>query len=94
MGKTTLAYNNAQCDQYDHVIWTNCQNANPNASEPLRDYLLYKSTALHKALNLSDVLQAEQDKTRKWEILMDKIGKLGTAVLGLLTVLNKTTRLY
>ncbi len=83
MGKTTLAYNICQAigDQYDHVIWTNLQNANPDAPEPLRDYLLYKSTPLHKALNLSDVLQAEQDETQKWEILMDKIGKLGTAIL-------------
>jgi tetratricopeptide (TPR) repeat protein len=83
MGKTTLAYNICQAigDQYDHVIWTNLQNANPDASAPLRDHLLYKSTQLHKNLNLSDVLQAEQDETQKWEILMDKIGKLGTAVL-------------
>ncbi len=82
-GKTTLV--NELCaeigKQYDYLIYTNGKNANPDAQNPLLDYLLYDHTQLHHDLHLSDLLRAEQDKKQKWAILMSKIKALNGSTL-------------
>ncbi|HNI43269.1 MAG TPA: tetratricopeptide repeat protein [Chitinophagales bacterium] len=83
MGKTALA-NQLRYqigDQYDHVIWTNLQNAADTDEQPLRNHLLYNSIQLHQDLGIGDVLRSEQDETQKWAIIVRALKQLGSNVL-------------
>ncbi|MBL7787871.1 MAG: ATP-binding protein, partial [Chitinophagales bacterium] len=83
MGKTALA-NELRYqigDQYDHVIWTNLQNAADTDEQPLRNHLLYNSIQLHQDLGITEVLRSEQDETQKWAILVRALRQLGSNVL-------------
>jgi tetratricopeptide (TPR) repeat protein len=83
MGKTTLV--NELCaqigKQYDYVIYTNCKNSDPDAKNPLQDYLLYDHTLLHHDLQINDRLRAERDEKQKWAILLSRIKALNGTIL-------------
>ena len=83
MGKTALANQLREKigDQYDHVIWTNLQNADNTDEQPLRNHLLYNSIQLHRNLGIAEVLRAESDETQKWAIITHAIEQLGSEVL-------------
>jgi len=82
-GKTVLA--NAIMKQepclYEHLIWTNCQNAPDENENVLRSALLYNSYQLHLDLGIVEDLKETNNENEKWGILMNAFKKLNGKVL-------------
>ena len=61
---------------YEHLIWTNCQNAAETDENVLINALLYDSIQLHQDLQIVEDLKTAKTEIQRWAILINAIKEL------------------